>query len=724
MSRFLNQLLLWKKFAILGLLGLALVSVPSFLYVRDSVKSLEAARLETRGTVPAKALVQLIALVMQQRQLAAQLLGGRPEQADALRNKVQETERAFQGVTLVLRGAALEPAASSAWEDALAHFKSLAAELKGKTLGAKASATAHTELIAELMAVTDLVADHFGLTLDPDADSFYLIFAAFYHLPGLSEDLGRLRARGAAMLSGQKFLPEERAGIGALLEKAGEHQASLAAALDKAGGANPALHDKLRKMADDSAAEVRLVLQLADKQLVEADKPGLPATDYAAALSRAIDNQFKLVELVATELDKLLLERAARLAGAMSTLLVSVALVSAIAAWIGYLITVSITRPLKQAVAAANAIAHGHLDTAIVVDRSDEIGQVLQAMQNMVGRLRDSIADVGRVLGAMAEGDLTKTVERSYEGVFEQLKNHANNTVQQLAKVVGEVNSAAEAMAAASEQVSATSLALSEAASEQASSAEETSASIEQMSASIVQNTENSKLTDSMASQAAQEAKQGGEVVRATVMAMKQIANKISIIDDIAYQTNLLALNAAIEAARAGEHGKGFAVVAAEVRKLAERSQLAAQEIGTVAGSSVELAEQAGRLLDEMVPKIRKTSDLVQEITAASEEQSMAVGQINIAVGQLNATTQHNAANSEELAATAEEMSGQAEQLQLAMGFFSVGGSVAAPRKPAPVAALVRKERRRETRPGGKATLALAPSFARADHNESHFTTF
>jgi methyl-accepting chemotaxis protein len=156
---------------------------------------------------------------------------------------------------------------------------------------------------------------------------------------------------------------------------------------------------------------------------------------------------------------------------------------------------------------------------------------------------------------------------------------------------------------------------------------------------------------------------------------MKQIAQKISIIDDIAYQTNLLALNAAIEAARAGDHGKGFAVVAAEVRKLAERSQVAAQEIGTVASNSVELAERAGKLLGEMVPSIKKTSDLVQEISAASQEQSQGVGQINAAVAQLSQTTKQNASSAEELAATAEEMTGQAEQLQQTMSFFKNGNT-------------------------------------------------
>jgi methyl-accepting chemotaxis protein len=244
--------------------------------------------------------------------------------------------------------------------------------------------------------------------------------------------------------------------------------------------------------------------------------------------------------------------------------------------------------------------------------------------------------------------------------------------VARLLHVVNDVNSGAQALAGAAEQISATAQGLSQTASEQAAGVEETSASIEQMTASIAQNTDNAKITDGMASKAAKDAADGGEAVNATVDAMKQIAKKIGIIDDIAAQTNLLALNAAIEAARAGAHGKGFAVVAAEVRKLAERSQVAAQEIGEVAGSSVALAEKAGHLLAEIVPNIRKTSDLVQEITAASTEQSSGVSEINTVVGQLSRATQQNAAASEELAATSEEMSGQAEQLQQTMAFFKL----------------------------------------------------
>ena len=302
---------------------------------------------------------------------------------------------------------------------------------------------------------------------------------------------------------------------------------------------------------------------------------------------------------------------------------------------------------------------------------------VNQMLENVVG----PINDVRRVMGAMEQGDMTQTIDKHYQGDFDELKKAINNTIARLSDTIGQINVAADALSNAAGQVSTTAQSLSQSSSEQAASVEETTASVEQMTASINQNTENAKVTDNMATTASQQAQEGGGAVRETVDAMKQIAGKIGIIDDIAYQTNLLALNAAIEAARAGEHGKGFAVVAAEVRKLAERSQVAAQEIGELAGSSVKMAEKAGRLLDEMVPSIKKTSDLVQEIAAASQEQSAGVGQINGAMGQLNKATQQNASASEELAATAEEMGGQAAQLQELMSFFHVDGSASSGRK-------------------------------------------
>ncbi len=319
------------------------------------------------------------------------------------------------------------------------------------------------------------------------------------------------------------------------------------------------------------------------------------------------------------------------------------------------------------------AVINGELHRRMELAGKSGFFQAMGEGINQIADVIDStLNDVIRIVQCLAKGDLTQQIEADYPGVFGTTKDALNTTIASLTKIVTEVRGASDNLSSAAEQVSATAQSISQSSSEQASSMEETSASIEQMSASINQNTDNAQVTDGMASKAAKEAVEGGEAVKLTVDAMKQIARRIGIIDDIAYQTNLLALNAAIEAARAGDHGKGFAVVAAEVRKLAERSQVAAQEIGELASSSVEMAEKAGRLLDQMVPSINKTSDLVQEISAASNEQSTGVSQINLAMSQLSQVTQQNASCSEELAATAEEMSSQAEQLQLAMEFFTL----------------------------------------------------
>src|SRR5512133_1459046 len=294
---------------------------------------------------------------------------------------------------------------------------------------------------------------------------------------------------------------------------------------------------------------------------------------------------------------------------------------------VSFYITQSITGPIAVVVGVVEKMAAGDLRESPTVDRADETGRLLQAVKTMV---------------------------------------------EKLGEVIGEVRGGAEALTAASSQVSATSQNLSQGTGEQAASVEETTSSLEEMSASITQNAENSRQTEQMANEGARNADESGKAVNETVGAMKSIAEKISIIEEIAYQTNLLALNAAIEAARAGEHGRGFAVVATEVRKLAERAQKAAEESGELAGTSVKVAEKSGVLIAELVPAIRKTADLVQEVAAASQEQSAGVSQVSKAMATVDQVTQRNSSAAEELSSPAEEMSSQAEALLQIIGFFQV----------------------------------------------------
>ncbi len=342
-------------------------------------------------------------------------------------------------------------------------------------------------------------------------------------------------------------------------------------------------------------------------------------------------------------------------------------------------ISASIARPIARMSESSRRAAKGDINDALEFDgRSDELGELSRSMNSMYAYFQSMV----NVADRMAAGDLTAKVEARSDA--DSFGIAFTKMMRKLVEVIGEVRSSASALSSAAGQVSSTAQTVSQGNSQQAAAVEETTANLEQMNASIAQNADNSRATEEMAAKGARDAQESGNAVRETVEAMKLIAEKISIVEEIAYQTNLLALNAAIEAARAGEHGRGFAVVATEVRKLAERSQTSSREISGLASSSVRVADRSGALLADLVPSIRRTAELVQDVAAASAEQASGVAQINQSLAQVDQVTQRNASAAEELAATAEEMAAQAEGLQQLVGFFDIGSEHRAAR-PAPV---------------------------------------
>jgi len=386
---------------------------------------------------------------------------------------------------------------------------------------------------------------------------------------------------------------------------------------------------------------------------------------------------------------------------------------------LGIFISSSISRPIGELAGVARNISLGNVDQNVDYHSGDELGLLAESFRALIqyiggvsgalekvaigdlsvalvaksdrdtltksyGQTLEAMTEVTHAAEEIARGNLTVTVRARSEQ--DKLMKALASMVSGLTRTVTDIRSIAGEVSAASQSISTASIQVSNGASGQAASAEEASSSMEQMVSNIKQNADNAQQTDKIANKSAKDAQESGKSVVEAVAAMKEIANKISIIEEIARQTNLLALNAAIEAARAGEHGKGFAVVAAEVRKLAERSQKAAGEINQLSGTTVKVSEQAGAMLEKLVPDIQKTAELVQEISAASREQDTGADQINKALQQLEKVIQQNASAAEEMASTTEELTGQAAQLLSALGFFRTADQGASS-LPRPVAA-------------------------------------
>ncbi|MBR0687416.1 methyl-accepting chemotaxis protein [Bradyrhizobium manausense] len=411
----------------------------------------------------------------------------------------------------------------------------------------------------------------------------------------------------------------------------------------------------------------------------------------------------------------------ARLEGsrAITMLLALVGLSLVIAAAAAFWIALNISRALALAVGLADAVAVGDLSHKIDSSSNDEIGDLIKSLNTMTVNLNQTAA----LANEIAQGNLI--VEAKPLSDKDTLGLALERMVVKLRQIVSEALTAAQNVSAGSQELSASAEQLSQGATEQASSAEEASSSMEEMASNVKQNADNANQTEKIAAQSAKDAEASGAAVGRAVNAMQTIAEKITIVQEIARQTDLLALNAAVEAARAGEHGKGFAVVASEVRKLAERSQAAAAEIGTLSADTVKVAQEAGSMLSKLVPDIKRTAELVEEITAACREQDVGSAQINQAIQQLDKVGQQNASASEQVSSTSEELASQAEQLQSTIAYFRIeqGGRSQTPApidravnqlraKAATMAAAERPAKKPQAKPARAMKVAGAGGFA------------
>ena len=639
----LHRLSLSCKFIILGIVALLMTALPTGLYFKQTLADIDTASLEARGTAPVIALQKVVQLTQQHRGIAAGMLGGnevltakRPETRDALGKAIEALE-----ASLKTSGASAQIA--SGWAERKQRWAALEQAVAARQLKPAESSAQHAQLIAELLTLNGDMLDEFGLSLDPQADSYALVMGAFVNAPGLAEKLGQMRAQGTGFLATGALPPEGRVSLIAIQGRAHEIYGEMMANLGKATAANAGLKVELTTKADALKAKIAKTLVMADQGLIKATELKLPSNEYYQEFTNTINSVYEFNALALHKLVNLLDMRVHDLRQAQHVVLGVLLCLLAASVMLALAFVRSITMPVHEALEVARAVALGNLTVAVPVRGSNEIGQLMQALKGMQ---------------------------------------------EHLAEVVGNVRQNSESVATASAQIAQGNNDLSSRTEEQASALEETAASMEELSSTVKQNADNARQANQLALSATTVAVKGGEVVGQVVDTMKgindsskKIADIISVIDGIAFRTNILALNAAVEAARAGEQGRGFAVVASDVRNLAGRSADAAKEIKSLITASVErvehgtaLVDQAGMTMTEIVASIKRVADIMGEISAASTEQSAGVAQVGEAVGQMDRATQQNAALVEESAAAAESLKQQAQQLVQAVAVFKLAG--------------------------------------------------
>jgi len=553
------------------------------------------------------------------------------------------------------------------------------------------SSAAHTALINNVLGFMESVADGSNLILDPVLESYYLMDAVVIRLPGAQSNIEGLRNLLAQQKKSGQLSAAVRLEIKVYLNSIAGDLTTSKRSLEIAFANDASLASKLDSSLKTFLRAGETYIGFVNGLLTDAS----PA-DYEQAFNVAgqtLVSWNSLSDSTAVELTALLDDRTSELTTSLYRDLSVVIFFILIAFVFGFWVIRTITKPMAEAIGVFGRIEEGDLNSEIKVDSKDETGQLLCALRDMQNTL-GVIDDVTRMLAAMAAGNMTTRITEQYRGKFEELKSYSNDLAEKFSGVVGSIQESAYNVKTTADEISQGNNNLSKRTEEQAAALEQTAASMEEITSTIVQNTENARQANDLASSARETAETGGKVVSTAINAMaeinessKKMADIVSVIDEIAFQTNLLALNASVEAARAGEQGRGFAVVAGEVRNLAGRSATSAKEIKELIEDSLikvdegsKLVNHSGDTLEEIVASVAKVSHIVAEITAASEEQSVGIGEINRAVTQMDSATQQNAALVEEVAAASESMGEEAADLEGQMKFFDIGGSTGASR--------------------------------------------
>ena len=638
---FLHKITLGQKFIVLGLIALVIAAIPTALYLQTALSAYNTARLAHEGSASMLALSKVVQLTQIHRGLSAGALNGnqtfaerRPLARDNLNKSISTTDAA-------LRSLNLNADLLSQWSTLVSDWSAIEKSVASAGIPAAESTKLHTKLVQGLFLFNEFLLDTLGYSANAEVGTHFLIQASLVELPALTENLGLLRATGSGYLTTGKLAPENKAGLHAFQRRVLEVNAQWARDLKKSFAANALIRSTLEKPLSDSQEAIQRSLNLLEQTLLTAQEINTPANVYFEDFTKTIDGLFTLNELALQRLDNLLSERASDVKARL--LLVMGSLAGGLLA--GVILAIyfirSITLPVKEAVRVAGAIAEGDLCVQVQQYGSNELGQLLVALENMRASLESTVAEV--------------------------LKG-------------------SESVASASQQIAQGNLDLSSRTEEQASALTQTAGAMEELSTTVGNNADHSRQAKSLSRNASIAAAHGGDVVGQVVHTMQninessnQIADIISVIDGIAFQTNILALNAAVEAARAGEQGRGFAVVASEVRSLAGRSAEAAKQIKALISESVErvnqgteLVDQAGETVAEVVQAIAKVTNIMDEISSASDQQSSGVTEVGEAVMQLDHTTQQNAALVEEMSAAAASLSSQAQALLGAVSVFKI----------------------------------------------------